>query len=189
MYKFLFLVSLFLLPIFNCFGQTKQDKHLIKNLDQLISEKYNSVAPGCAILISKKGQVIYKKSFGIANLELNVPLRQEMVFRIGSMTKQYTAIATLQLAEKGKISLQDNIEKFIKGSPDKWQSITIENLLTHTSGIIGYDVLDFHIPNAIRIDFAPKLIIDSLARLPLDFNPGTKYNYSNSNYLLLGYII
>lgn len=140
-------------------------------------------------MIAKEGQIIYRKSFGSANLELNVPMQPEMVFRIGSMTKQYTAIAILQLVEKGKISLQDNIQKFIKGSTDKWQNVTVENLLAHTSGIIGYDVLDFHIPNAIRIDFMPKQIIDSLAKLPLDFVPGTKFNYSNSNYLILGYII
>ena len=189
MYKFNFLALFFLVTFFTCLGQSKQDKLLIKNIDQLISEKYNSVAPGCAILIAKDGQPIYRKSFGIANLELNVPMQPEMVFRIGSMTKQYTAIAVLQLVEKGKISLQDNIQKLIKGSPDKWQSITVENLLTHTSGIIGYDALDFHIPNAIRIDFSPKQFIDSLAKLPLDFIPGTKFNYSNSNYLILGYII
>lgn len=169
--------------------QSKQDKLLIKNIDQLISEKYNSVAPGCAVLIAKEGQIIYRKSFGSANLELNVPMQPNMVFRIGSMTKQYTAVAILQLVEKGRVSLQDNIQKFTKGLTDKWQNITVENLLTHTSGIIGYDVLDFHIPNAIRIDFSAKQFIDSLAKLPLDFAPGTKFNYSNSNYLILGYII
>ncbi|MBI1780714.1 MAG: beta-lactamase family protein [Sphingobacteriales bacterium] len=181
--------SLCLLLTANSYGQTKQDKQLIKNVDQLITEKYSSVAPGCAVLIAKDGQVIFKKAFGIANRELNVPMQTDMVFRIGSMTKQYTAIAILQLVEKGKISLQDNIQKFIKVSSDKWQNITIENLLTHTSGIIGYDALDFHIPNAIRIDFAPKQFIDSLVKLPLEFTPSTKFNYSNSNYLLLGYII
>ena len=188
MHKFLSFL-LFLLLAINSFGQTKQDKQLIKNIDQFINGKYSSVAPGCAVLIAKEGQVIFKKAFGATNMELNVPMQTDMVFRIGSITKQYTAIAILQLVEKGKISLQDNIPAFIKGSPDKWQNITIENLLTHTSGIIGYDVLDFHIPNAIRIDFAPKQFIDSLAKLPLDFTPGTKFNYSNSNYLLLGYII
>jgi len=188
MLKFLSFILCLLLTA-NSYGQTKQDKQLIKNIDQLITEKYNSVAPGCAVLIAKEGQIIFKKAFGTADIELNVPMRTEMIFRIGSMTKQYTAIAILQLVEKGKISLQDNIQKFIKGSADNWQNITIENLLTHTSGIIGYDVLDFHIPNAIRIDFAPKQFIDSLDKLPLEFRPGTKFNYSNSNYLLLGYII
>jgi CubicO group peptidase (beta-lactamase class C family) len=170
-------------------GQSKEDKQLIKNLDGLISEKLNSVSPGCAVLVAKKGQVIYEKGFGTANIELNVPMRQEMIFRIGSMTKQYTAIAILQLVEQGKISLQDSIQKFIKSFPFKGHTITIENLLTHTSGIKDYEQLDAHIPNAIRIEFPVKQIIDSLANLPLDFIPSSKYSYSNSNYFMLGYII
>lgn len=170
-------------------GQSKEDKQLIKNLDGLISEKFNSVAPGCAVLVAKKGQVIYEKGFGTANIELNVPMRPEMIFRIGSITKQYTAIAILQLVEQGKISLQDSIQTYIKSFPYKGHTITIENLLTHTSGIKDYEQLDSHISNAIRIEFPVKQIIDNLANLPLDFIPSTKYSYSNSNYFMLGYII
>ncbi len=170
-------------------GQSKEVKLLIKNLDGLISEKLNSISPGCAVLVAKKGQVIYEKGFGTANIELNVPMRQEMIFRIGSMTKQYTAIAILQLMEQGKISLQDSIQKFIKSFPFKGYTITVENLLTHTSGIKDYEQLDAHIPNAIRIEFPVKQIIDSLGNLPLDFIPSSKYSYSNSNYFMLGYII
>jgi CubicO group peptidase (beta-lactamase class C family) len=110
-------------------------------------------------------------------------------FRIGSITKQYTAISILQLVEQGKISLQDSIQKFIPDFPHKGHTITIENLLTHTSGIVDYEVLNFPIPTAIRVDFPPKLIIDSLGKLPLGFVPGTKFQYSNSNYFLLAYII
>ena len=114
---------------------------------------------------------------------------KKWVFRIGSMTKQYTAIAILQLVEQGKFFLQDSIQKFIKSFPFKGHTITIENLLTHTSGIKDYEQLDAHIPNAIRIEFPVKQIIDSLANLPLDFIPSSKYSYSNSNYFMLGYII
>jgi CubicO group peptidase (beta-lactamase class C family) len=170
-------------------GQSKEDKQIIKKIDGLISEKYYLLSPGCAVLVAKKGQVIYEKGFGTANIELNVPMRPEMIFRIGSMTKQYTAIAILQLVEQGKISLQDSIQKFIPTFPYKGHTITIENLLTHTSGIKDYEKLDAHIPNAIRIDFPVKQLIDSFAILPLDFIPSTKYSYSNSNYFLLGYII
>lgn len=183
-------VSFFLLFIITCTqAQAAADKKVLKKIDQMISAGYRSIAPGCAVLIAKKGEVIYKKAFGIANLELNVPMRTEMVFRIGSVTKQYTAIAILKLMEEGKISLRDSVQHYIKSVPYKGHTITIKNLLTHTSGIKGYDGLDFHIPNAIRIDFSPKQWIDSLANLPLDFIPGTKFNYSNSNYLMLGYII
>jgi CubicO group peptidase (beta-lactamase class C family) len=188
MQKFVLFASLLILTI-SSIAQSKQDKQLIKNLDQLIGEKYNALAPGCAVLVAKNDQVIYAKAFGTANLELNVPLRADMVFRIGSLTKQFTAVALLQLVEQGKISLHDSLQTFVKGFPYKGHTITIENLLTHTSGIADYETLDFHIPNAIRIDFPPKLLIDSLSKLPLEFVPGTKYQYSNSNYLLLGYII
>jgi len=189
MYKsfLLFPVCLFFLSAM--YGQGNQDKQLAKQLDKLIFEKYTSVAPGCVVLVAKKGDIIYKKAFGTANLELDVPMQPEMIFRIGSMTKQYTAIAILQLVEQGKISLQDSIQEFIKNFPYKGHTITIENLLTHTSGIKDYEQLDAHIPNAIRIEFSAKQIIDSLASLPLDFVPSTKYNYSNSNYFILGYII
>ena len=183
----IFYFSVFILSIAK--GQSKEDRGLIKNLNNLISERYNSISPGCAVLVAKKGQVIYEKGFGIANIELGVPMTPEMIFRIGSITKQYTAIAILQLVEQGKISLQDSVQKFIKNFPGKGHTITIENLLTHTSGIKDYEQLDAHIPNAIRIEFPIKQIIDSIANVPLDFIPSSKYNYSNSNYFLLGYII
>ena len=189
MSKSLFSVCSLILVTLISFAQAKADKQLINDLDQLINDRYKTVAPGCVILVAKKGKVIFEKAFGTANLELNVPMKTEMIFRIGSMTKQYTAIAILQLLEQGKISLEDSIQKFIRDFPPKGYTITIENLLTHTSGIIGYDVLDFKIPNTIRIDFDTKQIIDSLAKRPLEFAPSSRYNYSNSNYLLLGYII
>lgn len=173
----------------SCAAQNKQDKKVTESLDRLIAERLTDLAPGCAVLVGQKGKIIYDKGFGAANIELAVPMRPEMIFRIGSMTKQYTAIAILQLIEQGKISLQDSIQKFIKNFPYKGKTITIENLLTHTSGIKDYEQLDAHIPNAIRIEFPVKQIIDSLANLPLDFIPSAKFSYSNSNYFMLGYII
>lgn len=171
------------------FGQGKEEKELVKQIDKTISDNLNSFAPGCQLLIAKNGHVIYEKAFGSANLELKVSMKPEMVFRIGSITKQFTAAAILQLVDKGQIALTDSVQKFIKNFHFKGKTITIENLLTHTSGIKGYEQLDAKVPNAIRMDFPVKIIIDSLDRLALEFEPGTKYNYSNSNYFLLGYII
>lgn len=172
-----------------CFAQNKEDKALIKQIDNSISDHYKNYTPGCAVLIAKKGAVLLEKGYGTANIELNVPMKPEMVFRIGSITKQFTAMAVLQLVEKGQIRLTDSIQKFIKDFHFKGKTITIENLLTHTSGIKGYEQIDAKIPNAMRIDFSPKTIIDSLDKLSLEFDPNTRYNYSNSNYFLLGYII
>jgi CubicO group peptidase (beta-lactamase class C family) len=184
--KLLIFVILFSVPL--C-SQISSGRQLSKKIDELIARSYQSIAPGCVVLVSKKDKLIYEKGFGKANIELNDLLRPEMLFRIGSITKQYTAIAILQLIEQGRILLQDSLQKFIEGFPHKGSTITIENLLTHTSGIVDYEVLDFHVPNAIRIDFPPKQIIDSLAVLPLAFIPGTQYRYSNSNYFLLGFVL
>ncbi len=185
------LIKILLLLTFatQTFGQSKQDKELIKQVDNFIGDNLKNFAPGCQVLIAKKGQIIYEKGFGNANLELNVTVKPEMVFRIGSITKQFTAAAILQLVDKRQINLSDSIQKFIKGFHFKGKTITIENLLTHTSGIRGYEQLDAKVPNAIRVDFPIKTIIDSLDKLTLEFEPNTKYNYSNSNYFLLGYII
>src|SRR5689334_3559440 len=88
------------------------DKQLSRKIDQLVSKEYTSLAPGCAVLVAKKDKIIYEKAFGMANLELNVPLKSDMVFRIGSITKQYTAIAILRLMEEGKLSLKDSLQQF-----------------------------------------------------------------------------
>ena len=188
MHKFIFILFLcsLMAPLH---GQTKQDKKLVKTLDQILSDQFKLGNPGCAVLIAKKGQVVYKKAFGNADLELNTDVRPEMIFRVGSITKQFTAIAILQLVEKDKISLQDSIQRFIKDFPSKKTKITIENLLTHTSGITEYTQLDIPDPFIRRKDLSPKEIIDLFKNEPLEFRPGSKFKYSNSNYFLLGYIL
>lgn len=185
----IYITILFIVLSSLSFGQSKQDKELINQVDKSISNNYNNYAPGCAVLIAKKGEILLEKGYGTANLELNVSMRAEMVFRIGSITKQFTAVAILQLVDKGLISLTDSIQKFIKGFHSDGKRITIENLLTHTSGIKPYEEIDVKIPNAMRIEFSPKTVIDSLDKLSLEFEPSTKYKYCNSNYFLLGYII
>ncbi len=156
--------------------------------DKILTEQFKPDGTGCAALVASKGQIIYKKAFGMANLELNVPMKPEMVFRIGSITKQFTAIAILQLMEQGKLSLQDDITKFIPDYPTHGYKITVEHLLTHTSGIKSYtNVSEF--AGYIRIDKTPEEVIKIFRNLPMDFAPGTKWNYNNSGYFLLGYII
>ncbi|WP_289660082.1 serine hydrolase [Flavobacterium panacagri] len=171
------------------YGQSKQDKQLEKKLDELLSSKFSLSEPGIEVLVAKKGEIVYNKAFGSANLELNVPIKPDMVFKLGSITKQFTAVAILQLVEQGKISLKDNLQKFIPDYPSYSQNITIENLLTHTSGIKDYMQIDYQEPYLERRDFKPKELIDLFKNVPLEFDPGTKYKYSNSGYYLLGYII
>jgi CubicO group peptidase (beta-lactamase class C family) len=119
----------------------------------------------------------------------DVPLKPAMVFNIGSITKQFTAVAILQLVEQGKISLQDSVQKFIPDFPSKGYAISIEHLLTHTSGI--RDFTDMKYPGIYmeRWDMSPKQMIDGFKNDALAFEPGTQFSYSNSGYYLLGYII
>jgi CubicO group peptidase (beta-lactamase class C family) len=189
MYKSFRLFFLLLLSCTLSFGQSKEDKLLSKKLGQLLSSKFKPTEPGCAVLIAKKGEVIYKNAFGSASIELNTAIQPDMVFNLGSITKQFTAVAILQLVEQGKISLQDSLQKYVKNFPSKGFTITIEHLLTHTSGIKDYLQLDFDQPYMERWDFSPVAIIDSFKNQPLEFEPGTKFQYSNSGYFLLGYIV
>jgi CubicO group peptidase (beta-lactamase class C family) len=184
------LLSIFVfLFFFISIAQAQPDARLAKSVDSFVSPQFAGNQPGVEILIAKKGQIVYQKGFGTANIELNVPVQPDMTFDLGSITKQFTAVAILQLVEQGKIALQDSIQQYIKDFPSKGYKITIENLLTHTSGIPDYMQMDFGDPYAERRDFSPKAIIDSFKTRPLQFEPATKFAYSNSGYFLLGYII
>ena len=183
------LLSLMMAFITNVIAaQSLTPKQLTSEYDKILSEQFKPGETGCAALVAKNGQVIYRKAFGMADLELNVPMQPEMVFRIGSITKQFTAIAILQLMEQGKLSLQDEITKFIPDYPMNGHSITIEHLLTHTSGIKSYtDVPEFQ--KYMRTDMKPEEVIDLIKSNPMEFAPGTKWKYNNSGFFLLGYII
>ena len=186
MYKLLLYFIVAGLTITSSYSQNTQ---IEKKLDELLTKQFKPTEPGCAILVARQGQIIYQKAFGSADLELNVPLTPEMVFKLASVTKQFTAVAILQLVEQGKIYLQDSLQKFIPDFPSKGYTITIENLLTHTSGIRDYMQINYQTQNMERWDFEPKQLIDSFKNYPLQFEPGTKFSYSNSGYYLLGYII
>lgn len=166
-------------------------QQLSQTIDSLLGNEFKPNEPGMSVLIAKKGQIVYEKAFGSANMELNTPLQPDMVFRIGSVTKQFTAIAILQLVEQRKISLQDSVQQYIKDFPSKAYPITIENLLTHTSGLIDYTSYGDTTNNPFieRYDFTSQQIIKYFNYQFLEFKPGTKYGYSNSNYALLAYII
>ncbi len=172
----------------NSSAQTLNTKQLTAEFDKMLSEKFKPGETGCAALVAKNGQIIYQKAFGMANLELNVPMQPDMVFRIGSITKQFTAVAILQLMEQGKLSLQDDITKFIPDYPTQAYTITIEHLLTHTSGIKSYTGVPDIMKN-IRMDMKPEELIAQFKNQPMEFAPGTKWNYNNSGFFLLGYII
>ncbi|MCW3119857.1 MAG: serine hydrolase [Chitinophagaceae bacterium] len=170
------------------FGQQNDEHKLTSEFDRLLGEQFRSNETGAAVLVARKGKVIYKKAFGMANLELNMPMQEESIFKIGSITKQFTAIAILQLMEQGKLTLQDAITRFIPDYPMQGKTITIEHLLTHTSGIQDFTSIPDSV-NRLAMDYTPKEMVDYFKNQPMRFAPGTKWEYSNSGYFLLGYII
>lgn len=164
-----------------------QDLQIQGDLDSLFKKHFNDNTPGCTVLIASKNEIIYQKSFGSANLELDVPVKNETVFSLASITKQFTAVAVLQLVAAGKLKLDDPIEKYAEGFTGK--KILIEHLLTHTSGLKDYLQTDTGQKQGERLDYTPTELIAIFKDLPLEFEPGTKYQYCNSDYILLGHII
>ena len=161
---------------------------LARYADQLFSRTYPAGGPGAAVLIVKDGQVLLRKGYGLASLELGVPMRPDRVFEIASLTKQFTAAAVLLLQERGKLSVSDDITKYLPDYPTHGKTITIENLLGHTSGIPEVTALPEWWPRH-REDLTPQQLIALFKDRPLDFNPGEKQAYSNSGYILLGAIV
>lgn len=140
------------------------------------------------ILVARDGKPIVSKGYGMANIEVNIPNSPEYVFRLGSVTKQFTGMAITMLQERGKLSVSDPICKYISDCPDTWKPITINHLLRHTSGITNYtDFPDFAKTTVMPVTTGE--MVKMLATKPLDFVPGAKMSYSNSGYYLLGVII
>lgn len=175
----LFLVAI---PVF-VFAQ-----NMGKTIDHLMKEQYKADESGATILVAKNGKVIYKNAYGKANMELDVDMNPENVFEIGSITKQFTAVGILMLLEEGKLSLEDEITKYIPDYPTKGTKITIHHLLIHTSGIKSYTSIP-SLREFARKDMPVKELIDAFKDEPMDFKPGEKFRYNNSGYVLLGAII
>ena len=169
-------------------AQQKDLKQLTDTFDKMLSEQFKPHEPGATVLVSRNGQIIYKKAFGMANLELDVPMQADNVFWVASIGKQFTAVAILQLMEQGKLNLQDEITKFIPDYPTQGNKITMEHLLTHTSGIHNFSGMKDP-EKKLALDCTPNEVIDFFKNLPMRFAPGTEWEYSNSGYFLLGYII
>jgi CubicO group peptidase (beta-lactamase class C family) len=158
------------------------------DLDAVASSAYPASEPGAAVLVTKDGAVLLRKGYGLADLEQGIPIQPDMVFRIGSVTKQFTAAAILLLEQEGKLSVEDDLRKHLPDYPTSGRVITIEHLLTHTSGIRSYtDMEDFG--EHAREDMGVDEVIALFENEPLGFEPGEKYAYNNSGYFLLGAIV
>jgi D-alanyl-D-alanine carboxypeptidase len=167
-------------------SQSEIEAFILKNMKELH-------IPAVSYGVMQNGQLISSGTYGLAEVELNVPANEHTLFNVGSVGKTFTATAILLLEEDGVLSIKDPISKHLDGIPESWDNITIEHLLNHTSGIKDY-CMDYPgyelLPNIDRaIELTPEQYIEMCTSNPLNFPTGTRWAYSNSNYALLGFII
>jgi D-alanyl-D-alanine carboxypeptidase len=164
------------------------EQNLSEQLNAVVANYYKANEPGATVIIVKNGKTVLRSAYGMANAIENMPMQADDVMRLGSITKQFTAVGIMMLVDEGKISLSDKLSKFIPDYPEAGNQITVEHLLTHTSGVPNYTSN----PNFVKTmekDMSVKEMIATFKDLALEFEPGTRWNYSNSGYFLLGAII
>ncbi len=148
--------------------------------------------PGMAVGIMKSGKIVFAKGYGLSNVELNVAVKPATIFQSGSVGKQFTATAIMMLVEEGKIGLGDSLPKYFPGAPPSWRGITVRHLLSHTSGLTDYTSDSVTKPGgqiSYRLDYTEAQLVSIIETLPIEFAPGDKWEYCNTNYVLLGAII
>lgn len=140
--------------------------------------------PGLSLAVVRRGVVTKAKGYGLANVELSVPATPRTVYQSGSLGKQFTAVAVMMLVEKGALSLDDRIARFLPEAPATWRDITVRHLLTHTGGMGDYtEKIDLH------RDYKTEELLAFAAEQPLEFPAGEKWSYSNTGYMVLGILI
>lgn len=190
MIKRAILIALFsvLIPVFNQ-AQSTGSSSTVNDLDKILNDRFPANEPGAAVLVIEKGKVLLRKGYGMANMESQQPVKPDMIFRIGSITKQFTSTAILKLAEQGKISLADDITKYLPDFKYPYK-VTIEHLLNHTSGIKSYTSLqDIMSTEGKKKSMTVTEMMKVIQEQPADFQPGEQFLYNNSGYFLLGAII
>lgn len=186
--RFAFLI-LSLLFVLSAAAQTSlTSEQIVAKVDEYMNAAAKIDGFSGSVLVARDGKPIFNKGYALANVELNVANTPQTVFRLGSVTKQFTGTAIAMLQERGKLNVNDSTCKYLENCPAAWQPITIKNLLTHTGGVPNYtDFPDFGKTTVLPITNAGMVTL--LRDKPLDFAPGEKFNYSNSGYFLLGAII
>ena len=170
--------------LFSVSGDETQNRY------QAIVDKYATPnGPGIAVLVSRNGKILYKSAAGLANIERRLVLTTESAFRIGSLTKQFTAAAIMMLQEQGKLSIQDDIHKYIPDFPTEKNTVTIEHLLTHTSGIANYTNDIELLKKEVQVSKKLDEVLERFAEHPMVSDTGEAKQYSNTGYILLGKII
>lgn len=156
-----------------------------KRLDDFVKQQMTEhKIPGVSVAVVRNGKIVLLKSYGLANVEHQVPVKPETIFQSGSIGKQFTAAGIMMLVQENKLSLDDKITKFFPDVPESWKEITVRHLLTHTSGLGDYP------PEVdLKQDYTESELFELFKKAPLDFKPGTSWNYSNVGYVTLGIII
>jgi len=162
---------------------------MLTEIDQIVRQEIELEGPGVAIAVVRDGQPVHVEGYGLANLEWQCPISSTTVFRLASISKQFTATAILLLERQGKLRLDDPITTYLPDYPTHGRLITITHLLTHTSGIKRYTSLDNFLSEIAKKDLSPEDLLAYFKDLPLEFEPGTRFLYNNSGYHLLGLII
>lgn len=187
--RLLILLAFCLVNVQFAVAQTPTAKQIVAKVDKYMNAAVKFEKFSGSILIARNGVPVVTRSYGMANYELKVPNTSKTVFQIGSASKQFTAMAIMQLKERGKLNLNDQICKHLEDCPAAWQPITIHQLLTHTSGIVGFSTLPDWDERISVSSYTRTGFVKEFRDLPLQFVPGEKYTYSNSGYYLLGLII
>ena len=164
-----------------------------QSVDEYIrAEMRREHMPGLALGVYRNGHIVKVQGYGFANLELNVPVKPETIFQSGSVGKQFTATAVMMMVEQNKIRLEDSILKYLPDGPPQWAPVEIRNLLSHTSGIAEYTSEERSRRGGafdLRQDNTEDELYAKIKQLPMDFKPGEKWVYTNTNYVLLGIIL
>jgi CubicO group peptidase (beta-lactamase class C family) len=184
------LLTFVCLLLISCYAFGQPDEKLTQRIDSIFSRWDRTNSPGCALAIVKDGKIIYKRGYGMSNLEYNIAITPASLFHVASISKQFTAAAIQKLALEGKLSLHDDIRKYIPEIPDLGHPITIANLIHHTSGL--RDQWDLERLAGWRDDdvITEEDIMDMLKRQQaLNFVPGDDYVYCNTGFTLLGVIV
>jgi len=172
------------------FAQAAPAADLVRAIDAVVEEAL-AAGPiaGVSVAVQRGPELVLARGYGYADLENGVRATAETVFRIGSVTKQFTAAAVLQLAEQGHLRLEDPITRFFPDYPTAGHTVTVHHLLNMTSGIANYTAIADRWPGLMRVDVTHDELIGSFAGSPFDFEPGARYRYSNSGYYMAGVIV
>jgi D-alanyl-D-alanine carboxypeptidase len=187
--KPILILSLLIFNVVNASAQIIQPSvDALAELDRRVQAHLDANnIPGGLVAVASRGRIIHLKTYGMANVELSVPVTDSTVFEIGSISKQFASAAAMQLVQEDMLRLDDPIHQYLPDLPSEWLGVTVRQLLTHTSGIPDYEEIRTYDAYGFRL--TPAEVIRIAHSRPMDFSPGTGWYYSNTGYFLLSMIV